>query len=84
MARLFGTDGVRGIAGTELTSTLATNIGLALAYILKRTNEDITILIGSDTRISKDMLISSVNAGLCSGGANVINVGIIPLNIVKG
>lgn len=78
MARLFGTDGVRGIAGTELTVELAMNIGIALAYILRRNNDNVKVLIGSDTRISKDMLVSSLSAGLCSGGVEVINVGIVP------
>lgn len=78
MSRLFGTDGVRGIAGTELTAELAMDIGISLAYILKRNNDNVKVIIGSDTRISRDMLVSALSAGLCSGGVEVINVGIIP------
>lgn len=78
MGRLFGTDGVRGIAGEELTSELANNIGRALGYVLNRNKSNNKVLIGSDTRISKDMLVNSVSEGLCSMGVDVINVGIIP------
>lgn len=72
MARLFGTDGVRGVAGTELTSLLAMNIGIALAYILKRNNENVKVLVGNDTRISKDMIVNSISAGLSSKGVTVV------------
>lgn len=78
MARLFGTDGVRGVAGTELTSLLAMNIGIALAYILKRNNENVKVLIGNDTRISKDMIVNSISAGLSSKGVTVVKTGVIP------
>ena len=77
MSRLFGTDGVRGVAGKELTSELAMNIGKALGYILNRTNSNNVVLIGSDTRVSKDMLVSGISSGLCSLGIDIINVGII-------
>ena len=78
MGRLFGTDGVRGIAGSELTCELAMSIGKALGYVLNQNKENNRVLIGSDTRISRDMLVNSVSAGLCSMGVDVINVGIIP------
>ena len=78
MARLFGTDGVRGVAGTELTSLLAMNIGIALAYILKRNNENVKVLVGNDTRISKDMIVNSISAGLSSKGVTVVKTGVIP------
>ena len=78
MGRLFGTDGVRGIAGSELTSELALSIGKALGYVLRQKKDNNRVLIGSDTRISRDMLVNSVSAGLCSMGVDVINVGIIP------
>ena len=78
MGRLFGTDGVRGIAGSELTSELAMSIGKALGYVLNKNKDNNKVLIGSDTRISRDMLVNSVSAGLCSMGVDVINVGIIP------
>ena len=78
MARLFGTDGVRGVAGTELTSLLAMNIGIALAHILKRNNENVKVLVGNDTRISKDMIVNSISAGLSSKGVTVVKTGVIP------
>ena len=79
MGRLFGTDGARGIANTELTPELAMIIGRAAAMVL--TNEDTlhpTFLIGKDTRLSGDMLEGALIAGLCSVGANVKILGIVP------
>ena len=79
MGRLFGTDGARGIANTELTPELAMNIGRAAAMVL--TNEDTlhpTFLIGKDTRLSGDMLEGALIAGLCSVGANVKILGVVP------
>ncbi len=79
MARLFGTDGVRGVAGSELTPELAINIGRAAAMVLtKHTNKKATVLIGKDTRISGDMLESALSAGLCSVGADVQLCGVVP------
>ncbi|MCD7708901.1 MAG: phosphoglucosamine mutase, partial [Clostridiales bacterium] len=79
MARMFGTDGVRGIAGTELTIELATKLGQAGAYVLtKESCHQATILVGCDTRISGGMLGSALMAGICSVGANAIYVGVIP------
>ncbi len=79
MGRLFGTDGVRGIANNELTCEMAFNIGKAAAYVLtKETRHKPKILIGKDSRISGDMLEASLSAGLCSVGAKVISLGIIP------
>lgn len=79
MGRLFGTDGVRGIANTELTCELAMKIGKAAAYVLtKETQHKPKILIGKDTRLSGDMLESALAAGLCSVGATVISLGVIP------
>jgi len=79
MARLFGTDGVRGVAGSELTPELAINIGRAAAMVLtKHTNKKATVLIGKDTRISGDMLESALCAGLCSVGADVQLCGVVP------
>ena len=81
MARLFGTDGARGIANVELTCELAMQIGRATAYILnknKKKNETLKILVGKDTRISSDMLESALIAGLCSVGANAVRLGVIP------
>ena len=79
MGRLFGTDGARGIANTELTPELAMNIGRAAAMVL--TSDEVehpTFLIGKDTRISGDMLEGALVAGLCSVGANVKILGVVP------
>ncbi len=79
MARLFGTDGVRGIANEELTPTLAMQLGQAGAYVLTKEKEHKpTIMVGCDTRISGDMLANALMAGACSVGANCIYVGVIP------
>lgn len=79
MGRLFGTDGVRGVANSELTCEMAMNIGRAAAMVL--TDDDRRhprILIGKDTRKSSDMLEAAITAGLCSVGANVIQLGVVP------
>ena len=79
MGRLFGTDGVRGIANTELTAELAMNIGRAAAMVL--VSDEVrhpTVLIGKDTRLSGDMIEGALIAGLCSVGANVELLGVIP------
>ena len=79
MGRLFGTDGARGVANTELTCELAMNIGRAAAYVLtKRSESKPKILIGTDTRVSSNMLEMALAAGLCSVGADVVLVGYIP------
>lgn len=79
MARMFGTDGVRGVAGTELTIELATKLGQAGAYVLTKEQEHrATIIVGCDTRISGGMLASALMAGICSVGANAIFVGVMP------
>ena len=64
---MFGTDGVRGVAGSELTIELATKLGQAGAYVLtKETEHQATIIVGCDTRISGGMLASALMAGICS------------------
>ncbi len=79
MGRLFGTDGVRGVANSELTCEMALNIGRAAAMVLTdREHRHPKILIGKDTRISSDMLESAITAGLCSVGANVVQLGVVP------
>ena len=79
MGRLFGTDGARGIANEELTPELAMNIGRATAMVLINDNvKHPTFLIGKDTRLSGDMLEGALIAGLCSVGANVKLLGVIP------
>ena len=79
MARLFGTDGVRGVANEELTPLLAMQLGQAGAYVLtKEKAHKPTIIVGCDTRISGDMLANALMAGVCSVGANAVYVGVIP------
>jgi len=78
MGRLFGTDGVRGVANRELTSGLAMKIGVAAASVLTKNKDNVRVIIGNDGRESADMLVSSLIAGLCSVGVDVVNLGIIP------
>ncbi len=78
MGRLFGTDGVRGIANSELTASLAFKLGKAGAYVLSKEDERPVVLIGKDTRISGDMLEDSLSSGVLSMGGNVIKVGVLP------
>ena len=79
MGRLFGTDGVRGVANEELTPLLAMQLGQAGAYVLSREKaHKPTIIVGCDTRIYGDMLANALMAGACSVGANCIYVGVIP------
>ncbi len=80
MGRLFGTDGARGVANTELTIELAMNIGRAAAMVLTESSggKHPKILIGKDTRLSSDMLEGALCAGLCSVGADVITLGVVP------
>ncbi len=79
MGRLFGTDGVRGVANSELTCELAVKIGRAAAMVLMDENvKRPKVLIGKDTRMSSDMLESSIAAGLCSVGADVLLLGVVP------
>ncbi|MFV0413435.1 MAG: phosphoglucosamine mutase [Oscillospiraceae bacterium] len=78
MARLFGTDGVRGLANQDITAELAMNIGRAAAAVLTQgRRRRPLVVIGKDTRISSDMLESALAAGLCSVGADVIGVGVL-------
>ncbi|PKM78412.1 MAG: phosphoglucosamine mutase [Firmicutes bacterium HGW-Firmicutes-15] len=80
MGTLFGTDGVRGIANVELTPEMAFNLGRAGSYVLA--NQDTSsrprIMVGKDTRVSGDMLEAALIAGICSTGADVLTVGVIP------
>lgn len=89
MKRLFGTDGIRGIVNETLTGDLAYKVGLATAKLLKTTHfrntktspfldDNPIVLIGTDTRPSKDLIFSGIACGLCAGGVNVISIGIIP------
>lgn len=81
MGRLFGTDGARGVANTEISCELAMQIGEAAAMVLIEninTHKKPKVLIGMDTRISGDMLQSAIACGLCSVGADVMLLGVVP------
>ncbi|MGN0585159.1 MAG: phosphoglucosamine mutase, partial [Ruminococcus sp.] len=79
MGRLFGTDGARGVAITELTCELAMQIGRAAALVLtKETDKKPRIFIGKDTRISSDVLEAALCAGICSVGADAVRLGVVP------
>lgn len=80
MSKYFGTDGIRGIVNDSLDALLAFKVGQAAAVVLSE-NKDISrplFTIGKDTRISCDMLEAAITAGLCSGGADVLQLGVIP------
>ena len=80
MGRIFGTDGARGVANTEISCTLAMDIGRAAAMVVARDHHKRkpVFLVGHDTRISHDMLESAIAAGLCSVGADVVTLGTVP------
>lgn len=78
MGRLFGTDGVRGVANSELTPELAFKLGKAGAHVLSKKKGKPVVLIGKDTRISGDMLEDALSAGILAVGGNVIKVGVLP------
>ncbi len=79
MGRLFGTDGARGVANEELTCERAMQIGRAAAQVLSSGQRYFpTVLVGMDTRISSEMLAAALSAGLCSVGADVIDLGVVP------
>ena len=79
MGRLFGTDGARGVANTELTCELSMSIGRAAAMVLiESAHRRPRVVIGKDTRASSDMLEAALTAGLCSVGADVMLLGVVP------
>lgn len=78
MSRMFGTDGVRGIAGTELDCRLAFDLGRAGAHVLTSGTRKPRILVGRDTRVSGTMLEAALCAGICSVGAQAVTVGVVP------
>lgn len=79
MGRLFGTDGIRGVANTELSCELAMKIGRATATVLTdNVHRKPKVLIGQDTRASSSMLENAIAAGLCSVGADVMTLGVVP------
>jgi phosphoglucosamine mutase len=77
MGRLFGTDGVRGVAGRELTGELAYSLGAAAVRVLGRHGGDHpVVVVGRDTRASGDFLEASLAAGICSAGGDVLLAGV--------
>ena len=91
MGKLFGTDGIRGVVGENLTADLAFRTGKAIAAVLKEEKgRKPVITIGKDTRISSDMLESALIAGICSVGGDVMPFGVLPtpavayLTVLKG
>jgi phosphoglucosamine mutase len=75
MGRLFGTDGIRGVANVDLTATLAYELGRAVGHLLGGPGD--TVVIGQDTRRSGDMLVSALAAGLTSVGSDVVELGVV-------
>ncbi|MBU3198171.1 phosphoglucosamine mutase [Clostridium estertheticum] len=78
MSRMFGTDGVRGIANTELTGEIAYKLGRAGAFVLTDGAHKPKIIVGMDTRVSGDMLEAALVAGILSVGAEAICLGVVP------
>ena len=81
MGKLFGTDGIRGVVNAGLDADLAYKVGLAAAQVLakgKKPGEKPLVTIGKDTRISGDLLKGSLIAGLCTAGADVLDLGTLP------
>lgn len=79
MGTLFGTDGIRGVANETLDNALAYRVGLATALNLaEETGRRPVVAIGKDTRISSDMIEAALSAGLCAGGAHVVQLGVVP------
>ncbi|MFQ3550309.1 MAG: phosphoglucosamine mutase, partial [Armatimonadota bacterium] len=78
MAKLFGTDGVRGLANKELSPLLALKLGATAAHTLIERKQKTKVLVGRDPRISGDILESALVAGICSQGVDAVLAGIIP------
>ena len=78
MTRLFGTDGVRGVANQEITAELAYQLGKAATYYFGQTVERPKIVIGRDTRVSGMMLEAALAAGVCSAGGEALMLGVAP------
>lgn len=79
MGKYFGTDGIRGVVNADLDSNLAYRVGVAAAMVLgERKHGKPFFTIGKDTRVSGDMLEAAIIAGLCSAGADVMCLGVVP------
>lgn len=88
MGRLFGTDGVRGLANRDVTAELALDLGVAAAHVLGEVGQFAghrpRAVVGRDTRVSGEMLSAAVSAGLASAGVDVFDVGVLPTPAVAG
>jgi phosphomannomutase/phosphoglucomutase len=78
MTRLFGTNGIRGIVNKEMTGELALKIGAAWGTFLSKTIKHPRIALGSDTRVSREMLKSAITAGFLSTGCDIVDIGMVP------
>ena len=80
MGKLFGTDGIRGVVNAGLDATLAYRVGLAAAAVLTKEKKGARplVTIGKDTRVSSDLLEGALIAGLCTAGADVLHLGVLP------
>ncbi len=81
MGRLFGTDGIRGIANRDLSIQRSAQVGQALATVLRERlgeGKKPKVFIGKDTRLSSDMIEAALTAGLCAGGADCVSLGVVP------
>jgi len=78
LGKLFGTDGVRGIANSELSPLLALKLGATAAHVIIERKQNTRVLVGRDPRISGDILESAMIAGICSQGVDAVLAGVIP------
>lgn len=78
MKKLFGTDGIRGIAYRDITKELVIKVASAIAYIFNRENKGIKVIIGNDGRESANMILSTLKEELLSCGISVLDAGLIP------
>lgn len=83
MGKLFGTDGIRGVAGELISAELALKLGRAVGTYLKKKEKSATVLIATDTRISSDMILSALSSGLCDTGADAYLLGVAPTPAVS-
>lgn len=83
MDRLFGTDGARGVAVTEFTCETAMRLGRAVAAVMCKGSEKPKIIVGTDTRVSGDVLQSALISGICSLGVDAVLIGVVPTAAVS-
>ena len=78
MGKLFGTNGIRGVVNKDMNCDLALGIGKAWGTLIKRTIQKPKVAIGTDARLSNDMLKNAISAGLLATGCDVIDIGVVP------